>query len=249
MSSSINTPTPPKQASGIVSNPSPRHKRNEDKALLQQSKTWIPPSKREPANILKANLQKQQDELASAGKWTKEQEMMVKKDIQGARNYLDQCKLGAAQELTTLKQVREQLETEYVETYTAVSKLISKKDEAWSSLIALGQEMEAQIVPTFNNNKMVPMYSAAADIKPTFDQIFGEVASSTNGTFTSAPLKRIFRALEKTVMKPSNDPNLNRADNVCDVVRGMIVYANFGDMVRGYVQSFNSFENKISKTL
>ena len=238
MSSSTNTPTPPKRASGIVNHPSPRHKRNEDKALLQKSNAWVPPSKREPANILKANLQNQQDELASAGKWTKEQQMTVKKNIQDTRNYLDQCKLKAAQDLTTLKQVREQLETEYVETYTAVSKLISKKDEAWSSLIALGQEMEAQNVPTFcqSRNGMVPMYLDAVGIKSTFDQIFGEVASSTNGTFTSAPLKRIFRALEKTVMKPSNDPTLNRADNVCDVVRGMIVYANFGDMVRGYVQ-------------
>ena len=252
MSSSItssinNTATPPKKASGIVNNPSPRHKTIEGKA---KSKTWIPPSTREPANILKANLQKLQDELASAGKWTKEQQMTVKKHIQEARSFLNTCKTGAAQEITTLTEVRAQLETEYVETYTAVSKLISKNDEAWSSVIALGQKMEAQNAPGFcqSRNGMVPMYLDAVEIQTTFGQIFGEVASSTNGTFTSAPLKRIFRALEKTVMKPLNDPNLNRADNVCDVVRGMIVYDNFEDMVRGMTATTNHADVVVMRT-
>lgn len=77
------------------------------------------------------------------------------------------------------------------------------------------------------------LYEDAVKIKPTFDSTFEEVASTTNGTFTAANPKRIFRALEKTVMKPANNPTLDRADNVCDVIRGMIIYDNFSDMCQG----------------
>ena len=49
-------------------------------------------------------------------------------------------------------------------------------------------------------------------------------------------------------MKPSNDPTLNRADNVCDVVRGMIVYDNFEDMVRGITATTNHADVVVMRT-
>jgi hypothetical protein len=77
------------------------------------------------------------------------------------------------------------------------------------------------------------MYRDALEVQPTFNSIFQQIATDSNAKFTAAPIKHLSRALEKTSMKPANDVNLDRADNVCDVRRGMLVYSNFGDMVRG----------------
>ena len=136
---------------------------------------------------------------------------------------------------TLLKEIRAKLETKYVEAYAAVSKVISQDDPAWPKLLVLGQQMESNKARAFcqSRNKLVAMYEDAVQTKPIFGDIFGTIAGTTNGTFTGAPPKRIFRALEKTVMKPAGHPNLDKADNVCDVIRGMIVYGNFGDMILG----------------
>ena len=77
------------------------------------------------------------------------------------------------------------------------------------------------------------MYRDALEVQPIFNSIFQQIATDSNATFTAAPMKHLSRALEKTSMKPADDTNLDRADNVCDVRRGMLVYSNFGDMVRG----------------
>ena len=127
------------------------------------------------------------------------------------------------------------LETKYVGAYSSVSKVLSQDDEAWPKLLALGQQLESNKTYAFCQSRthLIPMYRDAVEVQPTFDPTFQQIATATNAKFTAAPMKHLCRALEKTSMKPADDANLDRAVNVCDVRRGMLVYANFGDMVRG----------------
>jgi hypothetical protein len=127
------------------------------------------------------------------------------------------------------------LETKYVKAYSSVSEVLSQDDEAWPKLLALGQQLESEKTHAFCQSRthLIPMYRDAVAVQPTFDSTFQQIATDSNAKFTAAPMKHLCRALEKTSMKPADDANLDRAVNVCDVRRGMLVYANFGDMVRG----------------
>ena len=91
------------------------------------------------------------------------------------------------------------------------------------------------------------MYEDAVQIQPTFKEIFANIANETGGTFSSN-LKRIFRALEKTAMKQATDPTLDRADNVCDVVRGMLSYPDFGSMLKGIQATTNHDDVVVMRT-
>jgi serine/threonine protein kinase len=195
---------------------------------------WLPPSERDEAIPLKENIQQLQDLLVRTSKWTDDQRNSVEQHIKYAKTFLDECKRKTVNDLDTLKHVRLKLETKYVATYKAVSDLL-KDEAAWSDILKLGQLNESENDTTFcqSRNGLIAMYEDAVLIQPTFDRIFTEIASECNGTFTSVTPKRMFRALEKTVMKPPNDMNLNRADNVCDVIRGMLVFFNFEDMCQG----------------
>ena len=209
--------------------------RQQKLANANNNSAWLPPSTRPQAEALKKNIQELQDLLVTEGSWSQEQKEAVEIHIQAARAYLDACKAAAVQEIPLLKEIRAKLETKYVKAYAAVSEVISQDDPAWPKLLVLGQQMESNKARAFcqSRTKLIAMYEDAVEIKPTFDDIFGTIAGTTNGKFTGAPPKRIFRALEKTVMKPAGHPNLDMANNVCDVIRGMIVYDKFGDMIRG----------------
>jgi hypothetical protein len=183
---------------------------------------------RKEAELLKINLQELQDILIDSTSWNPEQKIKAKESIKAAKKYLDTCKEKTVNDIDTLKELCIKLETKYVDTYKAVSTLLSD-DSAWSSILKIGKAAESENLSSFYQD----LYEDAVKIKPTFDSTFEEVASATNGTFTAANPKRIFRALEKTVMKPANNPTLDRADNVCDVIRGMIIYDNFSDVCQG----------------
>ena len=45
--------------------------------------------------------------------------------------------------------------------------------------------------------------------------------------------KDSFRTMEKMLMKPSDDASLGRSDNVCGIVRCMLVYENIADLHAG----------------
>ena len=58
-----------------------------------------------------------------------------------------------------------------------------------------------------------------------------EIAANTGGKFDVAPIKKSFRSFEKAAFRA--DPN-NRfvCDNICDVVRGALVYEDMAGVVR-----------------
>jgi hypothetical protein len=195
---------------------------------------WTPPSMQDRAYALKRNLKELQNELATKKLWTVEQRQHTLHHLSEAKIFLDSCKSQATNQKNDLKQVRAKLETRYVKMYSAMQEMIME-DPSWNSILQVGQKLMSKNVPTFcqSRNGLVPMYEDAVTVKPTFDTIFGDIATATGGEFLSSSMKRMFRALEKTVMKQDSDPNLNRADNVCDVVRGMITYENFTNMLKG----------------
>jgi len=187
------------------------------------------------STVLQANLRQFEQKMATNATWNVEERKAVKEHLRSAKIYLDKCKDSAVNQIDVLKKVRTELETEYVAAYKAVKDIITKRDSAWASILALGKKLEDQNVQGFcqDRNGLVNLYSDAIKTKPTFDAVFQNIARQTNGSISIGPLKHMFRALEKTVMKPADDNTLNRADNVCDVVRGMIAYGNFGDMAKG----------------
>ena len=200
--------------------------------------TWKPPSKREKALTLRHELQLLQDQLTSNGRWTSEERTTVtEQHLAAAKSFLDLCKAEAAKDLGQLKDVVNKLEKKYTPLYDATATMIQNDDPAWPQALELGNKLERQSKTGSSfcqdRNQLVRLYQDAQRVKPTFIGVFSEVAASTSGKFTPGTLKPLFRALEKTVMKPSDDPTLDRADRVCDVVRGMLVYKNFGDMVLG----------------
>ncbi len=72
-----------------------------------------------------------------------------------------------------------------------------------------------------SRNQIVPLYEDAIVVKSKFDPVFQQVAvDAAHGVqFYPSPLKHIFRAQEKTVMK---NGTIGRSNNVYDIVRGMI---------------------------
>ena len=200
--------------------------------------TWKPPSKREKALVLRHGLQQLQNQLTSNGKWTSEERTTINEQhLAAAKSFLDLCKAEAAKDLGQLKDVVNKLEKKYTPLYDATATMIQNDDPAWPQALELGNKLEGQSKTGSSfcqdRNQLVRLYQDAQRVKPTFGSVFSEIAASTNGEFTPGTLKPLFRALEKTVMKRSDDPTLDRADRVCDVVRGMLVYKNFGDMVLG----------------
>ena len=200
--------------------------------------TWKPPSKREKALALRHGLQQLQDQLTSNGRWTSEERTAINEQhLKLSKSFLNQCKAEAAKDLGQLKDVRDKLEKKYTPLYDVTANMIQTDDPAWPQALKLGNKLEGQSKTGSSfcqdRNQLVRLYQDAQRVKPTFDSVFSEIAASTNGEFTPGTLKPLFRALEKTVMKRSDDPTLDRADRVCDVVRGMLVYKNFGGMVSG----------------
>ena len=209
---------PPKQ---LVSHPSPRTIKIAQGAgeTKTNADNWQPPSVRPEAIALINKLKLLEAELAKSKAWTPDQTAQVKGLLQESRTFLDMCKAEAVREIPIIKKVQEKLETKYVKLYAQASNLLSGDDKAWSKLLALGQKLESHKTRAFgqSSNNLIPMYAHAVEVQPTFDSTFQQIATNTKAEFTAAAPKHLFRALEKMSMKPANDPNLDRAVNVCDV--------------------------------
>ena len=200
--------------------------------------TWKPPSKRKEALTLRHKLEELLDQLVANDTWTSEERATITgKHLPAAKSFLDHCKAEAAKDLAPLKFVINKLEKRYKALYDVTTDMIQTDDLAWPQVLELGNKLERQSLTGTkfcqDRNQLVRLYQDAQRVKPTFDSVFRKIAASTNGKFLPGTLKPLFRALEKTVMKRSDDPTLDRAERVCDVVRGMLVYENFGGMVRG----------------
>ena len=73
------------------------------------------------------------------------------------------------------------------------------------------------------------------------------IALMTQGEYHAAPLKSMFRALEKTAMR-QDESTRYRADNVYDIVRGALVYPDIAGMIRG-VQALTEDQKFIAQRI
>jgi len=90
-----------------------------------------------------------------------------------------------------------------------------------------------------SSNKLQTMYTHALDVQPKYDAFCAAIAAETGGSFTSAPTKAIFRAVEKTAMRHDADRRF-KTDGVLDLVRGALVYKTFAGMHKGLQAIFES---------
>lgn len=85
------------------------------------------------------------------------------------------------------------------------------------------------------------MYCHALAAKKAYNRQCEEIAQTTHGEFTPAPLKHVFRAIEKTAMRPNKQERF-RCTNVYDVVRGALVYDTMEGVARGLREVCKEFD-------
>ena len=176
---------------------------------------------------------------AADGSWSDDDYDMVDDLLETATAYIQTRKDETAQYIDVLMNVIDKLQAKYTPTYIAVGGLIAL-EEGYAEAIALFTNV-TDIHCTSGDigsmcqgmNHLSQLYMAAAKIQPRFDEKLERIANASKGVFTKSPLKNLFRAVEKTVMKHSQDPTLGRADNVYDIVRCMIEYKTMEDMMAG----------------
>jgi len=76
------------------------------------------------------------------------------------------------------------------------------------------------------------LYDSAHAAYPQYNRICADIAEKTGGQFTPAPIKHVYRAIEKTALRP-DETNRFECTNVYDVVRGALVYDTISEVLVG----------------
>ena len=85
------------------------------------------------------------------------------------------------------------------------------------------------------------LYDNAISVRPEYNRLCEKIASSTGGEFKAAPLKHVFRAIEKTAMRADKSRRFE-CSNVYDVVRGALVYESMDGVVAGLREVCDTFD-------
>jgi len=85
------------------------------------------------------------------------------------------------------------------------------------------------------------VYRSALTVRPRYNILCKKIAKATGGRFLPAPLKGLFRALEKSAMR-MNPENRFNCDNVYDVVRGALVFIDMAGVQRGLEAVCDAFD-------
>ena len=85
------------------------------------------------------------------------------------------------------------------------------------------------------------LYDNAIAVRPEYNRLCEEIASSTGGEFKVAPLKHVFRAIEKTAMRADKSRRFE-CSNVYDVVRGALVYETMTEVRAGLKEVCDKFD-------
>ena len=78
---------------------------------------------------------------------------------------------------------------------------------------------------------IVEKYKDSVTIMTMFSQVFEKMAKETGGEYEPAPLKHVFRALEKSAMQHEKSKRFD-CSCVMDIVRGAVVYRSLGDFTK-----------------
>ena len=76
------------------------------------------------------------------------------------------------------------------------------------------------------------LYDSAHAAYPQYNQICMDIAQKTGGEFTPAPIKHVYRAIEKTALR-ADETRRFECSNVYDVVRGALVYDTISEVLVG----------------
>jgi len=84
------------------------------------------------------------------------------------------------------------------------------------------------------------LYDNAISVRPEYNRLCEKIATSTGGEFKAAPLKHVFRAIEKTAMR-ADESRRFECSNVYDVVRGALVYETMDGVIAGLREVCDTF--------
>ena len=149
------------------------------------------------------------------GSWTDDDITAVEGYLEDVKEYIDTRKCDAMLHLDFLKALQEKLEEKYTPTYNMVFQDIMRDDPVYAAAVALFADVEFAMEGMCQNRNSLPtLYMDGKDVKLRCDKILVGIAEVSAATFEASDLKKLFRAMEKTVMKLDTDPTIGRADNV-----------------------------------
>ena len=149
------------------------------------------------------------------GSWTDDDIIAVEGYLEDVKEYIDTRKCDALLHLDFLMDLQEKLEKKYTPTYNMVFQDIMRDDPVYAAAVALFADVEFAMEGMCQNRNSLPtLYTDGKDVKLRCDKILADIAEVSAATFEASDLKKLFRAMEKTVMKLDTDPTLGRADNV-----------------------------------
>ena len=163
--------------------------------------------------------------LVEVGCWTDEDLSAVDGILEKVDTFICMRKEATALNVDFLVALRDKLEAKYKNIYEEVGALLRGDDDYYAKALIIFAEAqratEGKGTLCQDRNSLPTLYMDGEKIQSEYDKIVGQIVAdivaasgSEEMKFMAASLKSLFRAMEKTVMKASSDPNLGRADNV-----------------------------------
>jgi hypothetical protein len=94
------------------------------------------------------------------------------------------------------------------------------------------EEVDGSLKKVQSSTDLLVMYEHALAVQPLFKEFCTSIASQTDGIYQYAPIKSMFRTVEKTAFRAEKQRRFQTED-VLDLVRGALVYETFGDLSKG----------------
>ena len=91
-----------------------------------------------------------------------------------------------------------------------------------------------------HNTDIEGLYDDAETILHDYKKLCFNIADVTGGHFTPAPIKHVYRAIEKTAMRAEDNLRF-KCSNVYDVVRGALVYDTMSEILVGLQEVCEKF--------
>ena len=93
----------------------------------------------------------------------------------------------------------------------------------------LPQLLPENVVLKQNTSDLFEMYRQAAQVHSYYNDVCERIAKQTNAEWYPAPLKKIFRILEKAKLVRRADSVYFDCSKIFDIVRGTLIYKKLGD--------------------